>query len=114
MNIKTDGDDVTLDFMTAAEVAACLRISLATAYAWAASGRIPSVRFNGVVRFSRQQLKAWMQQHTKGPRASPDQVHQRVSGRSRPLTYRTMGDAAARVKRRLISPNDPTRDDDRP
>ena len=31
MDIKTDGDNVTLDFMTAAEVAAWLRVGLATA-----------------------------------------------------------------------------------
>lgn len=103
MDIKTNGDDVTLDFMTAAEVAAWLRVSLATAYAWAASGRIPSVRFNGVVRFPRHHLKAWIQQHTMCPSASSDQVSERVSGaRLRRLTHRRMGDAAARVRRRLI------------
>ena len=108
MDINRDGDDVTLDLMTAAEVAVWLRISLATAYAWAASGRIPSVRFNGVVRFPRQQLKVWMQQHTRCPSASSDQVSERVSGaRPRPLTHRTMGDAAARVRRRLIPSKNP-------
>lgn len=104
MDTKSDGEDAAPDFMTAAEVAAWLRVSLATAYAWAASGRIPSVRFNGVVRFPRQQLTAWMQQHTKCPSASSNQVPERVSGtRLRPLTHRTLGDAAARVRRRLMS-----------
>lgn len=108
MDPKTDGEEAAPDFLTAAEVAAWLRVGLSTIYTWTASGRIPSVKFNGVVRFPRHQLKGWMQQHTIGPSVSSDHESERLSGaRSRPLTHRTMVDAAARVRRRLFSTKNP-------
>ena len=101
------------EFLTAAEVAAWLRVGLSTIYQWRASGRIPAATFNNIVRFPRQQLTAWMQQHTSCPSASLDQVSEQVSGaRLRPLTHRTMGDAAARVRRRLIPSKNPIRHGD--
>ena len=78
MDTKSDGEDAAPDFMTAAEVAAWFRIGVSTVYAWASSERIPFLRFNGVVRFSRQQLTRWMQQHTRGPSLSSDQVSERA------------------------------------
>ena len=108
MDTKSDGEDAAPDFMTAAEVAAWFRIGVSTVYAWASSERIPFLKFNGVVRFPRQQLKGWMQQHTRGPSLSSDPVPERASeAHPRPLTHRTMEDAAARVKRRLIPSKNP-------
>jgi excisionase family DNA binding protein len=108
MDRKTDGEDATPDFMTAAEVAAWLRVGLSTIYAWTASGRIPCVKFNGVVRFQRNQLNGWMQQHTICPTASSRNLSERVSEACpRPLTHRTMGEAAARVKKRIFSTEKP-------
>lgn len=108
MDPNTDGKGALPDYMTAAEVAAWIRVGVSTIYHWRASGRIPSIVFNGVVRFPRQQLVGWMQQHTRCPSASSEQVPERVSGgRPRPLTHRSMGDAAARVRRRLIPSKDP-------
>lgn len=108
MDLKTDGEEAVPDFMTAAEVAAWLRVGLSTIYAWTASGRIPSIRFNGVVRFQRHQLTGWMQQHTMCPSVSSGKVSERISGaRPRQLSHRAMVDAAARVKRRLISAKKP-------
>jgi excisionase family DNA binding protein len=108
MDTKLDGEEAAPDFMTAAEVAAWLRVGLSTIYAWKASGRIPYVKFNGVVRFQRHQLTGWMQQHTMCPSVSSDKVSERISGaRPRQLSHRTMVDAAARVKRRLISTKKP-------
>ena len=113
METKSDGEDAAPDFMTAAEVAAWFQVGVSTVYAWASSERIPFLRFNGIVRFPRQQLTGWMQQHTRCPSASSDQIPERVSGaRPRPLTHRTMGDAAARVKRRLIPSKNPIHHDD--
>ena len=106
MNPNTDGNGTPPEFLTAAEVAAWLRVGLSTIYQWRASGRIPAATFNNIVRFPRQQ-------HTSCPSASLDQVSEPVSGaRLRPLTYRTMGDAAARVRRRLIPSKNPIRHGD--
>jgi excisionase family DNA binding protein len=108
MGPNTDGNGTPPEFLTAAEVAAWFRVGLSTIYHWRASGRIPSVTFNGIVRFPRQQLTSWMQQHTSCPSALSDQVSERASEtRPRTLTHRTMGAAAARVRRRLISSKNP-------
>lgn len=108
MDGKLGGEEAAPDFMTAAEVAAWLRVGLSTIYDWKASGRIPYVKFNGVVRFRRHQLTGWMQQHTTCPSVSSGKVSERISGaRPRQLSHRTMVDAAARVKRRLISAKKP-------
>jgi excisionase family DNA binding protein len=113
MDPNTDGNGTPPEFLTAAEVAAWFRVGLSTIYQWRASGHIPSVTLNGIVRFPRQQLTEWMQQHTSCPSASSDQVSEQVSGaRPLPLTHRTMGDAAARVRRRLIPSKNPVRHGD--
>lgn len=114
MDTKSDIEDAASEFMTAAEVAARLRIGVSTVYAWVNSGRIPCLKFNGIVRFSRPQLTTWIQQYSTCPSASSDQVPEPVSGaRSRPQTHRTMGEAAARARRRLILSKDPIHQDDR-
>lgn len=108
MGSKTDDKGALPEFLTAVEVAAWLRVGLSTIYHWRACGRIPFVSLNGVLRFPRQQLTAWMQQHTSCPSASSDQISERASdARPRPLTHRTMGDAADRVKRRLVLSKNP-------
>jgi excisionase family DNA binding protein len=108
MDTKLDGEEAAPDFMTAAEVAAWLRVGLSTIYTWTTNGRIPCVKFNGIVRFQRNQLNRWMQQHTTCPSVSSDHVSERISGaRPRQLSHRTMVDAAARVRRRLISAKNP-------
>lgn len=112
MDPNTDGKSAPPEFLTAAEVAAWFRVGLSTIYHWRASGRIPFVTFNGIVRFPRQQLTGWMQQHTSCPSASSDQVPERASeAHPRPLTHRSMGDAAARVRRRLIPSKHPIHHD---
>ncbi len=114
MDTKSDGEETAPEFMTAAEVAAWLRIGGSTVYAWVDSGRIPCLKFNGIVRFSRSQLTTWMQQYSKCASASSDQVPEAVSGaRSCPQTHRTMGEAAARARRRLILSKDPIHQGDR-
>jgi len=108
MDTKLDSEDTTPDFMTAGEVATWLRVGLSTIYMWTAHGRIPSTKFNGVIRFSRHQLKEWLQQNTSCPCVLSDKISERMGGtHPRPLTHRTMVDAAARVKRRLLSTKQP-------
>jgi excisionase family DNA binding protein len=108
MDTKTAGDDAATEFLTAAEVAAWLRVGLSTVYAWTASGRIPCFKFNGAVRFQRKQLREWMQQHSSCPSASLRNVSESLSGtRPRPLPHYTMSELAARVKKRLFSAEKP-------
>jgi len=108
METKTDGEDRAPDFMTAAEVAVWLRVGLSTVYAWTANGRIPYVKFNGVVRFQRNQLSGWVQQHTICPAASSQNVSERINViRPRQLSHRTMAEAAVRVRRHLVSAKKP-------
>ena len=109
MDTRRDHDDAPQEFMTAAEVAAWFRIALSTVYTWTASGRIPCVKFNGVVRFQRTQLSGWVSQHATSPSVSSSGRSERISGaRPRPVSPCTMKDAAARVKRRLCSTTQPT------
>src|SRR5438874_954173 len=53
------------ELMIAAEVACWLRIERSTAYAWAAMGKIPSVRLNGAIRFIRADLERWIQDQSR-------------------------------------------------
>ncbi|MEO7859909.1 MAG: helix-turn-helix domain-containing protein [Nitrospirales bacterium] len=101
MDTKRD-DDVPQEFMTAGEVAAWLRIALSTVYAWTASGRIPCVKFNGVVRFHRTQLSEWVSQHATSPNFSSVPRSERISGACpRRISLSSLKEAALRVKRRL-------------
>ena len=109
MDTRRDHDDAPQEFMTAAEVAAWLRIALSTVYAWSASGRIPSVKINGVVRFQRTQLSGWVSQHATSPNFSSFPRSERSSGACpRRVSLSTLKEAAARVKRRLCSTTQPT------
>jgi excisionase family DNA binding protein len=104
METKSDGENAAPDFMTAAEVAAWLRVGLSTVYAWTLCGQIPYVKLNGIVRFQRNQLVEWMQQRTRCPDASSHPVSERIHvARPRQLTHRTLLEAAIRVKKRLVS-----------
>ena len=101
MHTNRAGEGAVPDFLTAAEVAAWFRVSVSTIYGWTATGRIPFLRFNGIVRFQHGQLREWMQHHMMGPAARP--VSQRLTmAPPRPLTHRTLVNAATRVKRRLL------------
>ncbi len=46
-------------YMTVAEVADHLRVKPKTIYAWAAEGRIPAVKLNGLLRFRRDEIDSW-------------------------------------------------------
>lgn len=53
------------ELMIAAEVGLWLRIERSTAYAWAATGKLPSVRLNGAIRFVRADLERWIQDRSR-------------------------------------------------
>ena len=52
-------------FLIAAEVAGWLRVRRSTIYSWAATGQIPSVRLNGIIRFIRADIESWIKDHSK-------------------------------------------------
>lgn len=53
------------ELLIATEVARWFRIKCSTAYAWAAMGKIPSVRLNGAIRFVRADLERWIQDRSR-------------------------------------------------
>lgn len=46
--------------LTVQECSAYLRIKPSTLYAWASLGKIPCVRLNGLVRFLKEEIDAWV------------------------------------------------------
>jgi excisionase family DNA binding protein len=63
------------ELLIAAEVGLWLRIKRSTAYAWAATGKIPSVRLNGAIRFVRADLERWIQERSRMvPELAPSQT----------------------------------------
>lgn len=50
--------------LIAAEVASWIRISGSSVYAWAASGKLPSVRLGGTVRFIRADIERWLNERS--------------------------------------------------
>lgn len=57
--------------MIAAEVALWLRMRCSTIYAWAATGKIPSVKINGAIRFVRSDIEHWINDRSRMPADSP-------------------------------------------
>ena len=47
------------------EAAELLGISTRTLYAWSASGRVPSVKINGVLRFEADEINEWINGHKR-------------------------------------------------
>ena len=48
------------DMLVAPEVAQWLRIGLSTTYEWAKTGKIPCIKLNGLLRFLRKDIEAWL------------------------------------------------------
>jgi predicted DNA-binding transcriptional regulator AlpA len=57
--------------MIAAEVALWLRMRCSTIYGWAATGKIPSVKMNGAIRFVRSDIEYWINDRSRMPADSP-------------------------------------------
>lgn len=54
--------------LTIKDIAARLRVNDKTIYGWAAQGKIPALRINGVIRFESDAIERWLQTchiHTK-------------------------------------------------
>ncbi len=69
--------------LTAEDVAAMINCGPSTIYEWAKSGRIPSLKLNGLVRFVPEEVQAWIQKHRQqasNPGNLLGHLSQRVSG----------------------------------
>jgi excisionase family DNA binding protein len=53
----------SLEFLTVDDLAPWLRLKHSTLYAWAATGKIPSVNLNGTIRFIRADIERWINDH---------------------------------------------------
>ncbi len=49
-----------MNIWTVKEVAKALRVEPTTIYAWAEQRKIPSYKMNGSLRFSEEDIKAWL------------------------------------------------------
>lgn len=50
-----------MKLLSVKDVAARLQVKAKTLYAWAAQGKIPAMKLNGVIRFEEQALERWLQ-----------------------------------------------------
>ncbi|CAG0955488.1 hypothetical protein METP3_00468 [Methanosarcinales archaeon] len=61
-----------MQYLTVKQVSELLQLSPSTVYSWAESGKIPSYKINGSIRFSREEIEEWIQKqkqptdHTEG------------------------------------------------
>jgi excisionase family DNA binding protein len=65
--VKSEHTDVRFseeDVLLAADVVRWLRVGLSTVYEWAKAGKIPCLRINGLLRFSRKEIETWLQAQT--------------------------------------------------
>ncbi len=49
-----------LHLMTIGEVSAWLKVRPPTLYSWAAAGKLPCYRLNGLIRFAREDIEQWL------------------------------------------------------
>ena len=63
MQDQTDPLQVSEPLQTAADVGELLGVTPRTVYLWARTGRLPSFRVGGAVRFRRSEIEAWLQDH---------------------------------------------------
>ena len=59
------------ELLIATEMAQWLRLRCSTIYAWAAAGKIPSVKLNGSVRFLRAEIQRWLNDRSNSPACPP-------------------------------------------
>ena|SRR6185503_1020842 len=59
--------DAPSQLMIAAEVARWLRMSCSTTYMWAATGKLPSLKLHGSIRFVRADIERWIRDRSRMP-----------------------------------------------
>jgi len=90
------------ELLIAGEVARWLRIRPSTIYAWAASGKIPSAKLNGTVRFIRADIERWLNDRSSDLAISrPSMPHPIIPPTPTAVSHQTIKDAGARAIRRV-------------
>jgi excisionase family DNA binding protein len=88
------------ELLIAIEVARWLRVRPSTIYAWAASGKIPSTKLNGTVRFVRADIERWLNNRSSNlvnPHLS--MPHPIIPPTPTAVSYQTIKRAGARAIR---------------
>ena len=90
------------ELLIAVEVARWLRVRPGTIYSWAATGKIPSVKMNGTVRFIRADIQRWLHDRSKSP-ADPrsSMTHPIVPPKPTSVSRLSIQQAGARAIRRV-------------
>lgn len=90
------------ELLIVAEVARWLRIKCSTAYAWAAMGKIPSVKLNGAIRFVRSDLERWIQDRSRMvPELAPSQTWPSLTPQMPSVSRVTIQRASTRAIRQV-------------
>jgi excisionase family DNA binding protein len=58
-------NEIPSELLIAIEIGRWLRIKCSTVYGWAATGKIPSVKMNGTIRFVRSDIERWIQDRSR-------------------------------------------------
>ena len=66
--------------LTAEDVAAMINCGPSTIYEWAKSGRMPSLKLNGLVRFVPEEVREWIQRNRQ-PASDPGKTLGHLSHR---------------------------------
>src|SRR5690242_9355696 len=89
------------ELLIATEVARWLRVTCSTVFGWAATGKLPSVRLNGAVRFVRADIQRWLNDCSNG--SYPSTTHPIVLPKPTSVSRLSIQQAGARVIRRFTS-----------
>jgi len=90
--------------MIAAEVALWLRIRCSTIYAWSATGKIPSLRLNGTLRFVRTDIQRWLNDCSSCPADSHlSMPHLIIPPTPTAVSHQSIKEAGARAIRHVTN-----------
>ena len=65
-NLDQSGSFTLGDLLTITEVAALLKAKVKTIRQWVYQGKIPSLKINGLLRFSKIRLECWIAEQAGG------------------------------------------------
>jgi excisionase family DNA binding protein len=110
--VKNMMRDIPSELLIATEVARWLRCAPSTIYAWAATGKIPSVKLNGTIRFLRADIERWMKDRSSDlDNSRPAMPHPIIPPTPTAVSYQTIKQAGARAIRSVpgkpLSPQHP-------
>ena len=89
------------EILIATEIALWLRMKGSTIYAWAAAGKIPSVKLNGAIRFVRSDIERWIHDRSCMPADLSPMTRPIVLPNPASISRHTIKQAGARAIRRV-------------